>query len=247
MGDRHDLKLLDDIEEYKHSPLELPGHGLNRDSVSKYSSWHECVEAYAKDIGKKAKNERYILYGYSMGGRLMGSIAKELVKTDNPPRALILESSHLGNLNESERHARALNDRKLFNFAAKTEEDCADFLTKWWSAPLFGQMNQMENFPQLLKRKTDEAPTYIPYWQKALNLLSVAHQPNYQNYYLFQSGTPLLYLAGTQDQKYTQIGKSLEVKPTITVRYFNSGHNIHFTRPLALLKEISNFLSALQP
>ncbi len=240
MGDREDLRFLDQLA-LEHIALELPGHGRNTHSIDKLTSWQQCTELYASEIQDRAQGQDYVLYGYSMGGRLMGSIARLLLKSESTPRALILESSHPGDLSEIERRERAKKDRELFHFTPSLSS-CREFLTNWWSTPLFGKMNQQANFQELLERKAHEALTLMPSWQKALNLLSVAHQPSDKEFLLSQKELPLLYLAGTQDQKYSLIAKDLAANDHNTVKFINAGHNIHFMCPHEILCELKSFL-----
>lgn len=244
MGDGEDLKFLNQLEVVEHIALELPGHGKNLHSIDKLTSWQQCTELYAREIQDRCQGQDYVLYGYSMGGRLMGSVARLLLKSESIPRALILESSHPGDLNENERLERASRDRELFHFTPNLGA-CREFLANWWSAPLFGKMNQQDIFQELLERKAREALTLMPFWQKSLNLLSVAHQPSDKEFFLSQKELPLLYLAGTQDQKYSLIAKDLAVNDQTTVKYIKAGHNIHFMCPHELLCELKSFLLAL--
>lgn len=244
MGNKNDLALLDKLTKLNHLPLELPGHG-SEDFNARSESWHDQVSYYRDLILSQAGGREYILFGYSMGGRLLGAVAKELASSQNPARGLILESSHFGSISTEEREMRRQSDSKLFQFEP-TRENLHNFLEKWWRAPLFFGMPNQSGFNKLLNDKCDEGMEKLTKWQRSLNFLSVANQEDYSEFYQRETTFPLLYLAGLRDEKYAAISISLKLNPKATTQLIDTGHNVHFTHPEEFLETVSNWLKQIQ-
>ncbi len=245
MGNAQDLSFLDTLDGVDHYPLELPGHGEQALPPPEASSWSAITCQYANFIEKHAAGENFLLYGYSMGGRVMGSVAKELALKGIKAHGLILESSHFGNLTLSEREERFRRDLLLFNFPA-TKEQLESFLRNWWSAPLFGQIAKSPYFKDFLEKKVKEGLLKKDGWAKSLEILSVAKQEDYYKFYQENETLNLLYLVGQDDRKYLEISAGLIDSPNTQVKSFKAGHNVHFTLHLDINKTIKDWLTNLQ-
>lgn len=240
MGTPHDFSFLSKIssgKEYIH--LTLAGHG---DKALHSNTWQENAEYMSHEILQSAEQEDFVLLGYSMGGRVFLAVADILFKKGTPNfKGLILESAHTGLASDDERIERFESDHKLFK-NVKSEQDLEQFLRQWWSAPLFGGLQFHEDFPTLIdhKKKGDYKK-----WKKALRLLSVANQPNYNSLLARKDFVPTLSLAGSKDQKFFELTQRLEQYEKVESAYFNCGHNIHFARPYEFFQVVDQWMAKL--
>src|SRR2546423_1386155 len=114
-----------DAERYRPLALDLRGHGAARDA--RPIGFVECCA----DVLATAP-ERFVLCGYSMGGRVAQHVA--LAAPDRVTR-LVLVSTTAGLDDPEERARRLAADAEL---AAKVEhESIQDFIARWRDQPIF--------------------------------------------------------------------------------------------------------------
>jgi len=127
-GTRHGWDLVAERlhpERYRPLALDLRGHGDARDA--RPVSFEACVA----DV-LAAAPERFVLCGYSMGGRIAQHVA--LAAPDRVER-LVLVATTAGIADDDERAARRADDERLAAFAGgATIEQFAD---RWSAQPLF--------------------------------------------------------------------------------------------------------------
>lgn len=113
-------------ERYRPLALDLPGHGEHAD-VPRPITFAGCV---AHVLARSP--ERFLLCGYSLGGRIALHVALEA-----PERVsrLVLVSSTAGIDDDSERAARSAADHRLAD--ELESEPYEDFIGRWRSQPLF--------------------------------------------------------------------------------------------------------------
>jgi 2-succinyl-6-hydroxy-2,4-cyclohexadiene-1-carboxylate synthase len=115
------------LDRERYTPLvpDLRGHGAAR--AARPVSFEACVA----DV-LAAAPERFVLCGYSMGGRIAQHVA--LAAPERVER-LVLVATTAGIADEAERAARRADDERLAAFAdAATIEQFAD---RWAAQPLF--------------------------------------------------------------------------------------------------------------
>jgi 2-succinyl-6-hydroxy-2,4-cyclohexadiene-1-carboxylate synthase len=115
------------LDRERYTPLvpDLRGHGAARDA--RPVSFEACVA----DV-LAAAPERFVLCGYSMGGRIaqhVGLAAPERVER------LVLVATTAGIADEGERAARRADDERLAAFADEATID--EFADRWTAQPLF--------------------------------------------------------------------------------------------------------------
>src|SRR5512133_333559 len=115
------------LDPERHTPLapDLRGHGDARDA--RPVSFEACVA----DV-LAAAPERFVLCGYSMGGRIAQHVA---LAAPERVEHLVLVATTAGLADEAERAARRADDERLAAFAdGATIEQFAD---RWAAQPLF--------------------------------------------------------------------------------------------------------------
>ena len=122
-----------------------------------------------------------------------------------------------------------------------SQEQFNEFLGKWYQTPLFGKITNHPNFKQLMSKRASQN---IRHLERALRILSVGNQPDLLPV-LQDNEIPILYLSGTLDQKYNQLGEELaSTIPHLHHQSFSDlGHNIHFEDLDKVVKVINQFLS----
>jgi 2-succinyl-6-hydroxy-2,4-cyclohexadiene-1-carboxylate synthase len=115
-----------DPQRYRPLALDLPGHGQSS-SHERPITFEGCVEQVLA-----AAPKRFVLCGYSMGGRIALHVA--LAAPDRVQR-LVLVSSTAGIEDAAARHDRSAADREL---AERLESiPFEEFIERWRTQPLF--------------------------------------------------------------------------------------------------------------
>ena len=183
-----------------------------------------------------------LVVGYSLGGRVALSA---LLQADAEAFAactsgLVLESAGLGMASEADRAAAATRDaataRRL------REMPLADFMTYWENLPLFNSQKQLPesvrravregrlaNDPESLAKSVEQAGQHA--MPNRADVLAQLEK-------LAQKGTPVRYVAGALDQKYTALAAELPAGVRTTI-FPNAGHNVHLEAPEAFAQFIN--------
>jgi 2-succinyl-6-hydroxy-2,4-cyclohexadiene-1-carboxylate synthase len=183
------------LDRERYTPLapDLRGHGGARDA--RPVSFEACVG----DV-LAAAPERFVLCGYSMGGRLAQYVALAAPKR---VERLVLVATTAGLADDTERAARRAADERLAAFAdAATIEEFAD---RWMGQPLFAgtppevaqvwREDLLRNDPRALAavlRGIGTGAMQPPLWDR-LPALTM----------------PARILAGAQDPKFVALGERL--------------------------------------
>ena len=197
--------------------IDLPGHGNSiglSDDMYSYTSISDQIIKI-----KTSHNIKDItLTGYSLGGRIALSIAKEV-----QAKTVILESSSLGLKTDKERQNRYNLDLDWATYFQNNT--LIDSLTKWYNQDLF---NSIINKKSLINQRLQNHSQSLA---KAMKHFSVGEMP-----YLEERLTDIsniAYISGNKDTKYTALGQYIKKKhPHIThYQLPNIGHNCHLENP----------------
>ena len=176
-----------------------------------------------------------LVVGYSLGGRVALSALLQAGAETFAWLAfggLVLESAGLGMASAADRAAAAARDaataRRL------REMSLADFMTYWENLPLFDSQKQLPesvrnavregrlaNDPEALAKSVEQAGQHA--MPDRADVLAELEK-------LAQKGTPVRYVAGALDQKYTALAAELPAGVE-TIIVPDAGHNIHLERP----------------
>jgi 2-succinyl-6-hydroxy-2,4-cyclohexadiene-1-carboxylate synthase len=182
-----------DRQRYRPHALDLPGHGVEADAEHPIT-FQGCLAS----VLERAP-ERFILCGYSLGGRLALQIALEA-----PQRVsrLLLISSSPGIEDPLERAARREADHHLAEDLEEVPFD--DFIERWRTQPLFAaeppevgrlaREDHARNLPEALAAVMRGVGTgeMEPLWSR-----------------LGELQMPVTVLAGERDLKFLEIGRRM--------------------------------------
>lgn len=216
---------------FKTDMISLPGHGCSDANVDFTTANDWLTEELA---GLKVKD--YILYGYSLGGRIALNYA---LNTKKKPQTLILESVNIGladALQKKERLAQDLLWSKRFK-----EEDITKVLKDWYNQPIFNKLSD-EDKELLIKKRSKNNPKRIA---QVLENLSLAKMP-FLGEGLKKITIPTLYLYGSEDEKFKKIATKITSyhNPQISVQEIaGASHNCHLTNSSDICNIISKFIA----
>jgi 2-succinyl-6-hydroxy-2,4-cyclohexadiene-1-carboxylate synthase len=216
-----------DHERYRPLALDLPGHG-GATAVAPIS-FESCVAAVLA-----ASPERFVLCGYSLGGRVALHVA--LAVPERVSR-LALVSCSPGIEDEGERAARRAADRRLADELEDVPFD--DFIERWRTQPLFAddppavgalaREDQRRNDPHALAAVLRGIGTgeMAPLWTR-----------------LGELKMPTTFVAGLRDAKFRAIGERIVAAlPEAEFVVIPGGHVL----PLESPAELAGAIQARRP
>ena len=218
--------------------IDIIGHG-ETDKPGNVAPYF--MEEFAQDLVEVLKLREISQahwIGYSMGGRLalfMAGTHTEYVK-----KVAVIGASP-GIENSGERESRVKHDT---NLAKKIEDDgIPEFIKFWEQLPLFESQLHLPQSSQKRIRAGRLMNTEIGL-ANSLRGMGTGQQP-YVLDQLQQANKPLLLLAGSKDQKFIEIAKSLEksVPNAETFTIPNAGHAAHLENQKDSVTKILNFLT----
>lgn len=206
-------------DDFNCIALDLPGHG-NSVTVSSplndgFNHCHELI----KDMLDELDIEQYVLIGYSLGGRIALDYAR--TQNDQRLRKLVLESSHIGLLNDHDKERRFMEDHSW----AKTfaTQSILETLFDWYEQDIFSDLSDHKKEKFINKRAHN-------YGVPLANMLLATSLGKQQCAlpYLKETTLPIYYCVGERDKKFKGVAHQLENLPHISVTEFSkAGHNIH--------------------
>lgn len=213
--------------------IDLLGHGTSivEADPKRFTSASQIQDLHS--ILNRLHLRNLFIYGYSMGGRL----AQHLIHSA-PSRfsGLILESTHCGIMNDTERNNRIKIDEVR---AQKIESDFDSFLDYWSNLPLFqsSQDSDSTDYKSILRNQQPERMA------ATLRGFGAGVMPPVCNR-LAKVKIPVGLIAGKEDQKY--VDKMTEMAQLCTdseLRIINgAGHRVHADRPDKVAEFITQFL-----
>jgi 2-succinyl-6-hydroxy-2,4-cyclohexadiene-1-carboxylate synthase len=209
-----------DRERYTPLALDLRGHGLQA-----------CVEEV---LGSAP--ERFVLCGYSMGGRVALHVA---LAAPERLRALVLVSTTAGIEDGGERAERLRADAAL---AAEIEKgSIEDFVRRWTATPIFGG-EPAESVAFWVEDLRRGSPAALAAVLRGLGAGSMA--PVWDR--LPELRMPATVVAGERDSKYVAIGERLVAalpgaRDLVVVP--GAGHGVPREAPAALAAAIAGLRS----
>jgi 2-succinyl-6-hydroxy-2,4-cyclohexadiene-1-carboxylate synthase len=215
------------IERYRPLALDLPGHGEHAGALGvggEAITFAGCVEYVLAH-----SPERFVLGGYSLGGRIALHVA--LVAPERVSR-LVLVSTTAGIEDEAERAARSAADHRL---AEELEHGSfEDFIERWRTQPLFAadppavdalaREDYRRNRPDALAAVLRGlGPGEMdPLWGR-----------------LAQLTMPVLVLAGERDAKFQAIGRRMrDLLSDSELLVVPGGHRLPLESPAAVAQHI---------
>ncbi len=212
-----------DPERYLPLALDLPGHGAAADA-ERPITFPGCVANVLA-----AGPERFVLCGYSQGGRIALHVA--LAAPERVSR-LVLVSTSAGIEDATERAGRRRSDHLLADELESAPFD--DFIERWRAQPLFvgeppdasclAREDQRRNRPDALAAalRGIGAGEMEPLWDRLAELQM-----------------PVIVLVGARDEKYRALGQRMaELLPIAQLVLARGGHGLPLEDPEAVAQAI---------
>jgi 2-succinyl-6-hydroxy-2,4-cyclohexadiene-1-carboxylate synthase len=233
------LPLVEELETVcEPISINLVGHGISEppQDISEYT-----IDAQVDRILKIVTDgfiEKFVLVGYSMGGRIALSFA---YRYPHRLTGLILESATAGIEDEVDRKMRIESDEELARFIESNEIEV--FVERWMNLPLFNSQNRMpaEELTRLKTRKLRNSRMALA---NSLRVAGTGHMtPLWKE--LPNLSVPVVLITGSLDNKFTQInGKIATLIPECKhIIVDDAGHAVHFERPEVYYKIIKDFIT----
>jgi 2-succinyl-6-hydroxy-2,4-cyclohexadiene-1-carboxylate synthase len=210
-----------DPQRYRPLALDLPGHG-DLSSYNRPITFAECVQQVLTSAP-----ERFVLCGYSMGGRIA-----QLVALAAPERIsrLVLVSTSPGIGDSRKRAQRRTADRRLAEDLERLP--FADFIERWSAQPLFAgdppevvalaREDQLRNDPRALATAMRGIGTgeMEPLWER-LGELTI----------------PVTIVVGDHDAKFRALGERMQARlPVSRLVSLPGGHRLSLENATALAR-----------
>ncbi|BAY26280.1 alpha/beta hydrolase fold protein [Calothrix sp. NIES-2100] len=225
--------------EFSYLTIDLPGHGktqvLGSDECYTMANTAQALINLLDEL----KIKKCFLVGYSMGGRLALYLNLHF-----PERffKVVLESASPGLATEAERLKRIQLDYQIGRELIKILEtsDFADFLSNWYSQPIFGNIKNHPKYEVLLENRLQNYPLKL---DRSLRYMGTGFQPSLWDK-LKENQNPLLLLVGEYDEKFSDINQKMaDTCENAQLKVIkNAGHNIHFENPREFVQNIRSFL-----
>ena len=213
-----------DPERYRPPALDLPGHG-EQAHAERPISFAGCVE----HVLERAP-ERFVLCGYSLGGRVALHVA--LAVPERVSR-LVLVSTTAGIEDDTERTERSAADHRL---ADELEGGLLeDFVARWCAQPMFAddpaavdalaREDYRRNRPDAIAAVLRGIGTgeMTPLWDR-----------------LHELKMPASILVGDRDTKFQAIGRQMaELMPQTVMKTVSGGHRLPLESPGAVVNTLA--------
>ena len=212
--------------------LDLPGHGT---SPVASDDWYDEALSGIDRFLRSEGQERVILAGYSMGGRLAMHYAH---RYPDKIEGLILESAHPGLTSKEEREERVALDRRWSN---KIILDWPDVLEEWYNQPVFTSLSGSSLIEEIKNSRGWGDPESL---SAALSGFSTGLQAPFWEF-LADFQVPVLFVSGAQDAKYCDVGARLDASSDKISHVVipGAGHIVHQEQPEAYLGALERFIA----
>lgn len=224
-------------EEYQVIYIDLIGHGkTDSPKEIKYYNLHHLLKDINFIINRITK-EKYVIYGYSMGGRI--ALAYSFIYSSEI-KGLILESASYGETDLIKRKNRRLSDYRL---AKKIESNGIKWFVDYWTnIPIFDSQKFLDEETRNEIRDL-KFNNNINGLTKSLIGFSQGRLPALKEK-IPEIKIKTLYISGELDSKYTSMGQEFKkMNSDITHKIVKSaGHNVHIERPYEVKKIINKFI-----
>lgn len=211
-------------ERYSPLALDFPGHGDQVDAPRPIT-FDGCVESV---LGRSP--ERFVLAGYSMGGRIALRVALTV-----PQRIsrLILISATAGIEDETERARRSSSDRLLADQIEKGS--IADFVERWRANPMFA-----DDPPEVdALARADQSRNRPDGIAAALRGVGTGEMDSLWGM-LGALTMPVSLLAGARDSKFVAVGERMAtLLPHARLSVVSGGHCLLYETPRDVAEAIS--------
>jgi len=217
--------------------IDALGHGQSDAPADpqRYAMRHVVADTLA--VMDRLAIERFVVLGYSMGGRMALHVA---IAAGERLDGLILESASPGLRSEAERRARIAADAELAALAER--EGIAAFVARWEAAPLWASQATLPAHTRdtLREQRLQANPLGLA---NSLRGAGAGAQEALHDT-LKTVTTPTLLIAGARDAKFCAIARDMHAEmPQATLEIVeDAGHAAHLEAPELFNWLVTNFI-----
>jgi 2-succinyl-6-hydroxy-2,4-cyclohexadiene-1-carboxylate synthase len=211
-------------ERYRSLALDLPGHGEQGDAHSPIT-FAKCVASVLERSPR-----RFVLGGYSMGGRIALHVA---LQAPQRIERLVLVSAGAGIADAGERAARRRRDRR---FAKEIEQgSIEDFVERWRSKAMFA-----EDPPEVdALARADQSRNHPRGIAAALRGIGTGEMESLWGR-LAELKMPVIVVAGHRDRKFVRTSERMvKLLPDSLLQVNGGGHCLLFENPKIVARALS--------
>ncbi|AWH89821.1 2-succinyl-6-hydroxy-2,4-cyclohexadiene-1-carboxylate synthase [Limnobaculum parvum] len=232
LGDGHDWDaVLPHLNHWSCITIDLPGHGQSQDiSVNGF-------EHLSQQLGETLLScniNRYILIGYSLGGRC--AMYHTCFGESDGLVGLAIEGGNPGLNADSERQARLHHDSRWAE--QFRHQSLPEVLAQWYQQPVFANLND-ESRQRLILRRHHNDGHHVAQMLESTSLGCQPQLGERLNTRLKHRNIPFCYLCGEQDAKFQQIALENHFPLRIVAA---AGHNAHSANPEGFAAQLLTFL-----
>ena len=211
-------------------PVFVEAVDLYQDSADGFEEWSA---RFCKEVKAESGDEKPLLLGYSLGGRLAMHAC-----IDSPElwSGVILVSADPCSYGKEEKEVQLQKDSE---WAQRFKvEKMEKLLMEWDQSPVFAQS------PNLAPRNLAELDSEkISHW---FTTYSKGKQADLLPLLSSQNNPPILYISGAEDEKYSKIGESLAFAcPQINHQVIAGvGHRVPWENKNAFVEVVNQFIAS---
>jgi len=226
-------------KNYYPVAIDLIGHGGtdSPEDPKHYSCSSIVYQIYT--IAQKLGFEKFLITGYSMGGRAALSFT---LRHPSKIKALILESATAGIEDICDQKQRVQLDLLL---ADKIKEQGVESFTEFWfNTPLFQSLKNLTDFEAEKNKRNRNSVVGLT---NMLSGFSTGLMPNYWER-IHTIEMPVLLISGELDEKYTSINRTMKSLIPNSLHHIvpETGHNTHLENPVLFAKFVADFLNSIE-
>ena len=210
------------------TPVSLITPNFWDDDAQSFTAW---TTSFCEQVAEQSENKSNWLLGYSMGGRLALHAA---LHRPSLFRGVIVVGAHPGFPSIEQRQRQQIADA---HWAKRFREDqWDDILRDWDTLPVFGGRPNISPRAESLFSREKLASGFENFSKAQQAYLTPALSS--------LTSPPILFVSGEDDEKYSDIGASLEEACTCISHVIipNAGHRVPWENPTAFVKKIQVFL-----
>jgi 2-succinyl-6-hydroxy-2,4-cyclohexadiene-1-carboxylate synthase len=224
-------------KKFSYAAIDLVGHGKSDSPqvVDHYTA--SSIVEQLDEVFNYYTKKKFILIGYSMGGRAALSYA---VKFPEKLSGLVLESTSAGIADEKLQKERIHHDEKIVEIIEK--KPIEEFFKFWINQDLFSTLKSISE-EKLLQAKAAKLLNNKLGMINSLRGFGTGVMPPLYNK-LNSIKCKTLLITGEIDSKFSNINQELK-KKIINSRHVivkDSGHIVHFEKPEEFVKVVNGFL-----
>ena len=233
-------KSMEELASHLDSAYLLPdliGHGLSPCPTELKHYTFQAMVKQIHDVASSSLQEPFDLIGYSMGARLALSYA---LAKQGSVRSLILIGGSAGIQENFARHQRALDDiRKV---ALLEDKGLTGFVNAWETQRIFSTQRLLSSNKLLAQRRARLSTNPVGIKSHLRASGAGVMQPLWGR--LHEIKIPVLLIVGSEDEKYIDIGKRMQLRiPESKIAIISgAGHAVHLEEPEETAEVINKFI-----